>query len=585
MPLSEALTLAAIHTLADEKTFQRGLAYFHEGAVGKLEADDEEVEAVVQGTHRYHVMLAAGPDDGLEHECDCPVGEGGVFCKHAVALALAWLETVGEEVFPPPEPGKPRRKRTTKAEQIRRYLDTLGEHELRTMLIEAAERDGRLRDKLLFAAKANAGSDVASLRAAVRQATRVSGFLDWREAGGYAAQLDELADLLEKRIGDGNVRLVELIEEAIAEAEGSLQQIDDSNGQIYAAIERLAHVHQLACGVLRPDPLALAERLFTYQMEGEWDTFHEVIPAYRDALGGEGLACYRRLVEERWAALPPLPPADRHVQRWDSDRFRVEQAMEALAKLSGDVEAIAAIKAKDLSSPRRFLALATLYRDHQRFDEALDWAEKGIAAFSGGQIHELLGFAIDEQVRRGEPARAEELCWERFRLDMGCRAFLLLLDDAGRIGRREALREKGLAALRERVKEEEKRPDNGKRQAWLPSARSELLAIFLAERDGEEAWSTLKGGPTDMRLWDKAAALRGETHPEEAIDLYFRLLPKHVEEGARNARYAEAAATVRAIRELRLGQGEEAKFARELDGIRREYKAKRNFIKALADLG
>jgi uncharacterized Zn finger protein len=87
-----------------------------------------------------------------------------------------------------------------------------------------------------------------------------------------------------------------------------------------------------------------------------------------------------------------------------------------------------------------------------------------------------------------------------------------------------------------------------------------------------------------MRLWDRAAALRGKTHPEEAIRLYFQLLPHHVQAGTRNARYEEAVATVQAIRELRLSHGEGAKFRHELEDIRVEYKAKRNFIKALADL-
>lgn len=259
--------------------------------------------------------------------------------------------------------------------------------------------------------------------------------------------------------------------------------------------------------------------------------------------------------------------------------------MEALAKLAGDVDAIAAIKAKDLSSPRRFLDLAVLYRDHGRFAEALGWAEQGIAAFQGGRIHELLSFAIEEYVRRGDKDRVEKLGWDRFLLQMGSSAFFLLQKDAARIGRQEALRQKALEAFWEQVEKEEGQQKNQKRSSWLPAARSQLVEIFLAEKDSEQAWSTLKGGPTDMRLWDKAAALRGKTHPDEAIRLYFQLLPHNVQAGTRNARYDEAVETVRAIRDLRLAQGNKEKFDRELADIRSEYKAKRNFIKALTDLG
>jgi uncharacterized Zn finger protein len=127
--LTDVLTLRAIQEVADARTFARGMAYFHDGAVGLLDADEHEARASVQGTQRYRVRLGATPDGELDCECDCPVGDEGIFCKHAVAVALSWLENVGEEVFEPSEKksAKPRKKRKTQGEQIREYLDTLSE--------------------------------------------------------------------------------------------------------------------------------------------------------------------------------------------------------------------------------------------------------------------------------------------------------------------------------------------------------------------------------------------------------------------------------------------------------------------------
>ncbi len=239
--LIDVLTLQAIQALAGARTFARGMAYFHGGAVGLLDADECEARASVQGTQRYRVRLAAAPDGELDYECDCPVGDDGTFCKHAVAVALSWLENTGEEVFEPSEkePAKPRKKRKTHGEQIREYLETLSEGTLREWLMEAADRDPGIRDKLLFSAKAGAGSDISSLRSVVRQATKVSGFVDWREVGDYANRLGDLAQILDERIGDGNPKLVELIEDAIAQAEDSLGQIDDSNGEVMPVIMQL----------------------------------------------------------------------------------------------------------------------------------------------------------------------------------------------------------------------------------------------------------------------------------------------------------------------------------------------------------
>ncbi len=325
--LTEVLTLHLVRELADARTFARGKTYFHNGAVGLLKADEQEVRASVQGTQRYRVRLAVGADEELEYECDCPVGDEGDFCKHAVALALSWLENAGEEVFPPSEQesGKTRKKRKTHEEQIREYVETLSDAALREWLMEAADRDRGIRDKLLFSAKAKAGSDTASLKSLVRQATQISGFVDWRHAGDYADRLGDLAQMLEARIGDGDPKLVEIIEQAIAQAEDALGDIDDSDGSVMPVIMQLRDVHERACNDLKPDSVALAERLFRFQTTGDWDTFHSVFPAYEHALGQSGLRRYRQLVETAWKRLPALGP-EAFRTHFDVGRFRIEHA-------------------------------------------------------------------------------------------------------------------------------------------------------------------------------------------------------------------------------------------------------------------
>jgi hypothetical protein len=310
MSLSDALTFQAIQKLADPRTFERGKAYFHDGAVGRLDADEEEVRASVQGTRRYRVRLSAESDVALEYACDCPVGEDGDFCKHAVAVALSWLENAGEEVFRPSEQESENRgkKRKTNEDQIREYLGTLSEGALREWLMEAADRDRAIRDKLLFSAKAKGGSDASSLKSVVRQVTRISGFVDWRHAGDYAGRLADLAQMLDERIADGDPKLVEIIEQAIAQAEDALGHIDDSDGSVMPVIMELRDVHMRACNALKPDPVALAERLFRFQTTGDWDTFHSVLPAYQQALGQSGLRRYRELVETAGSASPRSAP-------------------------------------------------------------------------------------------------------------------------------------------------------------------------------------------------------------------------------------------------------------------------------------
>ena len=82
----------------------------------------------------------------------------------------------------------------------------------------------------------------------------------------------------------------------------------------------------------------------------------------------------------------------------------------------------------------------------------------------------------------------------------------------------------------------------------------------------------------------RVAELRGCSHPDEAIAVYRRLLPHALEAGRSRSSYAEAAAVVQAIRDLRAAQGQLPMFADELAELRVEWKRKRNFIKLLEAL-
>jgi len=87
---------------------------------------------------------------------------------------------------------------------------------------------------------------------------------------------------------------------------------------------------------------------------------------------------YRELVNKAWNALPTLARGKEYRRSYNSPRMQLEHAMEALAELDGDVDALIRIRSKDLSSPYRFLLVAVLFVKHGRPDEGLAWAERGI---------------------------------------------------------------------------------------------------------------------------------------------------------------------------------------------------------------
>ena len=199
---------------------------------------------------------------------------------------------------------------------------------------------------------------------------------------------------------------------------------------------------------------ASAERIFRFQTTGDWDTFHSVLRGYERALGEPGLARYRQLVEAAWRKLPALGPKNFRTH-FDSDRYRVEHAMEELTALSGDIDGLVAVKARNLSSPHAFLEVAELLQRHGRHDNALKWAENGIAAFPDERIDDLVKFCIAESLRRGDAERVESLAWQRFLREPGSDAYFELVGVAKRIGLVDDLAAKALNQLWQLVRAEE----------------------------------------------------------------------------------------------------------------------------------
>lgn len=77
------------------KTFERGEQCFKSGRVLGVESAPGELCGVVKpldpARAPYEVRIWVR-DDGLAYQCTCPVGSSLQFCKHTVAIVLAYLD-------------------------------------------------------------------------------------------------------------------------------------------------------------------------------------------------------------------------------------------------------------------------------------------------------------------------------------------------------------------------------------------------------------------------------------------------------------------------------------------------------------
>lgn len=92
----------AIEALAGSPVFARGERYFAEGRVKALKRGRGELRGVVDGTASYPCRIWV-KGDSLAYHCECPYSlEEGAYCKHLVALALAWLAGERDKPAAPP---------------------------------------------------------------------------------------------------------------------------------------------------------------------------------------------------------------------------------------------------------------------------------------------------------------------------------------------------------------------------------------------------------------------------------------------------------------------------------------------------
>jgi uncharacterized Zn finger protein len=576
--LDELISRAALQDLAGTTAFLRGEEYFSAGAVRRLRAADDKITAKVEGTETYRVALR--DDDGdLAYDCTCPRAADGYFCKHCVAVGLAWLAE--NSVEPKSGAVSGRNKRRDPWGSIKEHLATQAPQALIELLLDVAQRDDRLYQSLLLKAERGGGDgNVAkAFRRAIDGATRILDFVDWREVGSFAGNIDQVADSLAELLQpDTAAMLVELAEYAIERVETALEQIDDSNGTIGDIVYRLSELHLKACAMARPEPAGLAERLFRFETKLPFGLCSFDAITYRDALGNGGLRRYRELAEAEWCKLKPRDAKD----SYDAHRSRITRIMERLAEASGDVDELVAIKSQDLSSCYHYLNIAEVWTKAKQWDKALQWAERGLKAFPDRPDNRLRDFLVAAYLKRERNDEALQLTWVQFEERPILEHYKKLHDVAGELGAWPEQRDRALARAAEVIARDASTTSRWKPKPSTPNY-SLRVEIALWEKDLDAAWEFARKGICERNLLISLAGKLESPRPDDAVSLYRRVVPPIVEQ-TNNAAYAEAIKLIRKAGGLINAQKQLRQFGDYLAELRVQFKPKRNFIKLLDEV-
>lgn len=564
--LARLITRPTLENLGGDRSFQRGLTYFREGAVERLIVHGDRISARVVGTEIYTVRL--WPDrGGLRWNCSCPMGDDGAFCKHLVATGLAWLDNGGHGDA----------QSSSEVEAIRKFLQASDKPALVSLLIERACEDEELSDRLLVAAQRQGMSNPDAVRSAIHKSFPAGAFIDYQRMPQFVRRAMPVADLLEDILKQGDARLAaQLCAEAMTRGLKTLAQSDDSDGRLGELLGRIAATHRAAVGKADLPPAELARQLLDLQLADDFDFF--ILEGYRKALGKKGIAAYRERASAAWNKLKPMRPGSSDNREMRADRLSA--IMQTLARMDDDADALVDVLKRDLTHSYAYLEIAQTLAKAKRHDEALQWAEAGRKAFAHRLDYMLDEFLVSEYHRRKRHDDAIHLRWDRYLETPSLRAYQELKTSADRAGSWLQWRAQALTML----SQQRQSPKSTGRllPAWKPNG-SALVEILLWERTPLAALEAARSAGCSDHLWIAiAGALEGD-HPEKAIGIYRERIDPIVQRTDKQA-YDYAVELLRRVRRLMMRTGENAAFDGYVEDLHKRYKAKRTFVQKLERL-
>ncbi|MFD7767188.1 SWIM zinc finger domain-containing protein [Streptomyces sp. NPDC059787] len=547
------LTEANLKTLAGGRSFERALGYLD--AVSGVEVGDGWVTASVHGTERYEAELTLDGPGGLSGACDCPYGLEGNFCKHLVALGLTVLAR--PESLP-----RQRKAARERARDLDGWLSALSKDELLALLREQLDGDRQLRRRLELRA-ASARGDLTAVRSRIRDLLDIGpfaqyGYAEYADARAYADQARQAVSAIGALTGSGRAAdAITLAREAMRLLAESVKTVDDSDGRLGQIGADLADAHLDACRAARPDPQELARWLAGHVLGDADDGLTDIDPLdYEDVLGEDGMAVLRKLAAEAW----------RRNRRGWAEKY----LMERLAKAGGNVDAVIAVHAADLApSGHTHLVIARELEAARRFDEALEWAERGIrdARELSAVDTALVDHLCDRYARAGRIADAVAVRRDHFGARRSLLAYQQLRAAARAADSWPAEREGALALLRA----DAERPRQSRHDGPV------LVDVLLDDEDVDAAWQAATETGAHDRQWLTLADQSRATRPADALGVYLRLAEPLAKETG-NRVYERLVGLLLSIRDCHRRLGTEDEFAAYVTALRIAQRRKRNLM-------
>jgi hypothetical protein len=243
--------------------------------------------------------------------------------------------------------------------------------------------------------------------------------------------------------------------------------------------------------------------------------------------------------------------------------YRLQHILDTFAERDGDIDARIALRAHDLSSPRRSLQLAEFCLAEGRNDEALRRAEEGLWIFEDRPDDRLVLFTAGLLSKVGRKAKAEAYLWRSFEKAPDLELYARLRKLGGDTARERAVKflEAGLA---------KREPARWDRSVDL------LVRILINEKIFAAAWTAARAYKAETSVREELARASEAKYLREALEVYAERVERFALNGG-NSGYAEAAKLIARMARLR-DAAEQSAYVAELKA---RFVRKRNFMKLL----
>lgn len=203
---------------------ERGLEYYENGYVSNVKIKNGTVNAIVEGTHDYHVSIKISNGNILSTSCDCPYFYGHDECKHITAL-LYYL--TNEDI---------KSNTTDEGVNIKSILEKVNEKKLKSFLENLLNTDedayNSFRKEFIeYFPKPSKDIYKKRIKQAIRSVGDRHGFINYTKGWEYVEKMYEFTDEAQTLIEKDDYETAFFISKTILDSIPNTE-IDGSDGEI-----------------------------------------------------------------------------------------------------------------------------------------------------------------------------------------------------------------------------------------------------------------------------------------------------------------------------------------------------------------